>query len=980
MRKLVVVLLAVLAVLAALPFVMTNGSAAEYPELSFDEAVRVRKGGTYPRMTLLQNGALEYYYESGYKYSLDSAASFNTADTAGGISTTTNAAAEYTVGNVTHTLVRANQHALELSDGTMMLAYRSHTSGDAGDGKFYSSIRVMTKSSYVGTYSNEQTIVEAVYTKTATEKRGFWEPFLIQLDDTTVAMYYADDYSPADSGKNQYIMLALYDMKTGTWGEPQIVINQEKTMGREGMPMVARLTDGSYVMAVESHCLQKTRRYAFVTRLWFSSDGKTWDKGIVVAAPDAENPAYSALKYRCAAPCVTVLPDGRIAVTYQDDYVTSAGRQFTGEDNETAVPCIILSKEKVTYDNADSLAATEKGVSSSFTRLDTPFGDGSLIPDEYKGEYYGIWNSTFYANGYLYFCSSMGYNTANNTRTALGTYVCRALVDESKVPSAEDTAKRYGTIEVSRSEQLLQIMNDSTVWGKPIVLTKDIDLSSSIYDASRGLGQTSIGYLSGFKFTGSFDGQGHTVKGLNINNTVTGNRTGLFGYISGATIENCILYGTVSSNGEYCGAFAGYSENSVFRDLTSYVTVTGTKNVGGIAGRLLGGAKGGSLTNCKNYGTVNASANNAGGIVGFLDTTVSAEKNVLVSDCENHAVVSGVSCVGGIIGQINHLTTNGCSIDILSCKNSAVISATATDSLVAGIVAQSTVSTSTVGDYNGILNIKKCENSGNVTGIKYVAGIAANVNFEKADIVTKLNISECKNYGDIGDSTAVAYVGGIAGRTLGRENSRAELSLCYNSGTIATGSTGKDMGGIIAVTKYTDISDCESRGNITTANTTPASIGGILGRIGTSTSVKRCYFTGMTALNPIVGSSSCTSENNYYYTEAASSDKYGSAVELKASAAAYAGLDFENIWYATVLGPRLRYGKTFIKGDVDGNGTVEVSDIVVLQRYLAGWDGYAEYIVYDSADVYDLGVIDVCDAVSIIRHLAGWSGYENFGQ
>ncbi|MBQ1933535.1 MAG: hypothetical protein II370_00900, partial [Clostridia bacterium] len=160
MRKIRCLLIAAL-MLVGLASVAFVGSAAEFAEIKFTEVTRVRQGGTYPRMTALENGALEYYFENGYKYSLDSALTFNTLENEKGTDTRINAAATQMVGEDSHTLTRANQHAIELSDGTMMMAYRSH-SNQTVNGKFYTSIRVMTKTNYTGTYANEQIVVEAV--------------------------------------------------------------------------------------------------------------------------------------------------------------------------------------------------------------------------------------------------------------------------------------------------------------------------------------------------------------------------------------------------------------------------------------------------------------------------------------------------------------------------------------------------------------------------------------------------------------------------------------------------------------------------------------------------------------------------------------------------------------------------------------------------------------------------------------------------
>lgn len=977
MRRLVSILIIAIT-LIGLFSVMAVGSAAEFSAIEFTDVVCVRESGTYPRMTALKNGALEYYYESGFKYTLDSALTFNTASDKSATSTTENAASTHTVGNDTHTLTRANQHALELSDGTMMLAYRSHSKENV-NGKFYTSIRVMTRSNYTGVYGNEQVVIESVYSSVSGDRRGYWEPFLIQLDDTTVAMYYADDLTPADGGVNQYIMVVLYDIRTGTWGEPAIAVNKDKTMGREGMPMVACLTDGSYVMAVESHCMQQSEKHIFVVRLWFSSDGFTWDKDVVVAAPAKSYYFFqTGLEYWCAAPCVTVLPDGRIAVSYQDNYANSEKRDYINTDKSyNATPCLILSNDKVTYENASNLSSASKGISSSFTSLSLNLTEHESIKGtDHENDIYGVWNSTFYANGYLYYCSAVGYNTSTTAKKTLGTYVCRALVDASAVPDPADVAADYGTLHVSTPEHLLQIMNDSTMWSKNIVLDKDIDLSKTVYDKSRGLNQTSIGYLNTAAFKGTFDGKENTIRGLNINNTVSGNRTGLFGYCDGVTIKNCTLYGTVTSNGELCGGFAGYSQNSNFIDLTSYVTVSGTKNVGGIAGRMLGGTKGGSFVNCKNYGTVSGTSSSVGGIVGVLDTNNGAAVNSTVDGCVNYGDVSGNAYVGGIIGYINHLTIKGCTVQVKNSINNGSISASADTSCVAGVVGQIASSSTATKDYNGKIEINDCENNGAITGKKYIAGIVANANLESNGSTIKLNLSNCKNLAQIGDSNAISRVAGIIGRALGTENSRATVSLCYNGGDVVAGSSGVDMGGIIAVAKYTDVSDCEARCDVKSDKTSATQVGGIVGLTNTSATVKRCYYTGESSLNPIAGvSPDCDSEYNYYYVASGTADTDGTLVQLEKGEAFYEGFDFDNVWYATVLGPRLRYGKSFTRGDVNGNGKVDVADAVIIQRYLAGWSGYEEYIVYDSADVYNLGVIDISDAVYLVRHLAGWNGY-----
>ena len=58
-----------------------------------------------------------------------------------------------------------------------------------------------------------------------------------------------------------------------------------------------------------------------------------------------------------------------------------------------------------------------------------------------------------------------------------------------------------------------------------------------------------------------------------------------------------------------------------------------------------------------------------------------------------------------------------------------------------------------------------------------------------------------------------------------------------------------------------------------------------------------------------------------------------------------------------------------LPGDADGSGTVDLRDVVQIERYLAGgWDAQIDRA---SADVNDDGSIDLRDAVLLRRYLAG---------
>ena len=154
-----------------------------------------------------------------------------------------------------------------------------------------------------------------------------------------------------------------------------------------------------------------------------------------------------------------------------------------------------------------------------------------------------------------------------------------------------------------------------------ITLTADIDLT--------GKNWTPIGTSFSNKYTGTFDGGGHTIKGLTVTTNdqfvglfgsigyagtvknvmmedvqITSNRSsgfagGVAGYSDG-TIENCSVSGSVSGT-VYVGGVVGAQWNGSITGCSSSATVKGTVYVGGVAGQTNGGA---TLTACYATGNV----------------------------------------------------------------------------------------------------------------------------------------------------------------------------------------------------------------------------------------------------------------------------------------------------------------------------------------------------------------------------------------
>ena len=128
-----------------------------------------------------------------------------------------------------------------------------------------------------------------------------------------------------------------------------------------------------------------------------------------------------------------------------------------------------------------------------------------------------------------------------------------------------------------------------------IKLTADIDLGNREW--------TPIGGDSDWSFGGTFDGQGHTISGLYINNS--SQYQGLFGYIdSSAIVQNLIVTGSVTTSKEYTGGIVGRSPRNkgTVRNCGFYGTVTATGISGGVVG-------GGNALNCWYYRTDEAASN-----------------------------------------------------------------------------------------------------------------------------------------------------------------------------------------------------------------------------------------------------------------------------------------------------------------------------------------------------------------------------------
>ena len=166
---------------------------------------------------------------------------------------------------------------------------------------------------------------------------------------------------------------------------------------------------------------------------------------------------------------------------------------------------------------------------------------------------------------------------------------------------------------------------------------------------------------------------------------------GIAGYLVSGKIDNC------------------HSKNIIIQ--------TGGNYGGGIIGYAAG-----TIIKCTNSGTVIGIADNQGGIVGKISTSIT------VIECYNSGKIRGKVCVGGIVGDC----------------------------------------------YSGYgQDISLCHNSGEVKGTDYVGGISGYLGAVNSD--PKAKEDKCYNKGRVINTESTEKIGGIAGSIVADAN----VTNCY---------------------------------------------------------------------------------------------------------------------------------------------------------------------------------------------------------
>ena len=454
-------------------------------------------------------------------------------------------------------------------------------------------------------------------------------------------------------------------------------------------------------------------------------------------------------------------------------------------------------------------------------------------------------------------------------------------------------------VEVSTGEQLKAIQNaGSKALGYNYALMGDIN-ASDVED------YVAIGTGNEIGFTGTFDGRGNRIIGLNV----SGDDAGIFSTVGTNTVNNndgttTTYTGTVKDVKIYSGTFtgtttagavAGENNGRIEGIVTFGNTVTSNGNAGGIVGVNNNDS---TVDDVESTGSVIAGSSSAvaGGLVGtnngglsnsFSDSAVTVDTNVTSGTSAGLGGVVGInngnvkyvdslgvtnggatnsSNIGGIIGTNNGNMYSGYNESIVSGADNVggIIGTNAADKKVENVVNATGVEGTNnvgglIGDNHG--NVTNGRNNGTITGVKYVGGMVGS-NGKNSTLTNLVNDSSAAITGE-------QYVGGIAGSnagtiTTGNKETDETVNL-INRGTI----TGQQYVGGVAGSNSGTITNANNDVELNVKDSTADAefFGGIAGEntkggiIKNATNTADVNADGATYVGGIVGKNDGTLEN-----------------------------------------------------------------------------------------------------------------------
>ena len=373
---------------------------------------------------------------------------------------------------------------------------------------------------------------------------------------------------------------------------------------------------------------------------------------------------------------------------------------------------------------------------------------------------------------------------------------------------------RQDPYQIATAQDLIELGQTPDDYGRSFVLSADIDLADHVFDQaviapdtagdSPGLGGIVITTFDGPGFYGRFDGQGHVIRNLCIDDR-TGSYQGLFGNLSaGAEVVNLGLEDVRIDGLSYVGGLVGQNDHGSISLCHIAGTVSGEETVGGLVGH----NDHGSISLCHSSGTVRGTEQ-VGGLVGDNDAG-------RVSSSYSSAAVHGEEDTGGLVGD------NGFGT-ISSSDSTGLISGHRN---VGGLAGK-----------NGWGTISSCHSTGMVNGARKIGGLvgdntygAISSSYSTGRVYGNANVGGLVGYihqsGTITSSCSTGFVHGTqtAGGLLGNLYESGTISSSYGTGGVFSG-WGRAGGLAGALLRGGTVSSCYSTGSVSGGR----DVGGLVG-------------------------------------------------------------------------------------------------------------------------------------------------------
>ena len=282
------------------------------------------------------------------------------------------------------------------------------------------------------------------------------------------------------------------------------------------------------------------------------------------------------------------------------------------------------------------------------------------------------------------------------------------------------------SVPVNTADDLINLFQNASgdTLKTDIIVIADLDFSAS--NLTLPLGAFSNGTC--VAFSGLFQGNGHSINGLTMNNTFLQGykHAGLFCSLKDAIVENLVIDASCS--------FVGYNAGALSVSVSGSLTATHIINKAAVNGK-----------------------SGVGGFIGFINNMKQQQADILFEDCVNDGIVcEDLGSAGGFIGRISN--SGGMTAHFLNSLNNGNVTGAANNA--GGFVGFVSYHNATA------LTISNSSNSGTVTSSLRGGGFVGWISGQVISVTMAMAIVNSTNNGIVigsGDN----HVGGFVGVTYG---------------------------------------------------------------------------------------------------------------------------------------------------------------------------------------------------------------------